>query len=151
MGAVTVVRHRYSAWGRFLNCRAPGRRLQLKIDKKRTGLVWGRSNNVGGKKYFASLCSSIIDRLPPESKLFFSPPVVDGVRTRRAVQIMDDQKQFYSTREVARMLDIKPGTLSKALWCGSVPAPNKGPSGTFLWAPADIDRAAHYFQKAVRL
>ena len=67
------------------------------------------------------------------------------------MQIMDDRKQFYSTREVAIQLGIKPGTLGKAIWSGNIPEPLRGPGGAFLWTPADIDRATHHFRKAVQL
>ena len=66
---------------------------------------------------------------------------------------METQQQirFYSTREVARLIGVKPGTVGKAIWAGNIPTPHKGPGGAFLWTPADIDRAAHHFRKAVTL
>ncbi len=50
--------------------------------------------------------------------------------------------QFYSTRQVARFLRIKPDTLQKAIWQGRVDPPAKSPSGNFLWTEADIDRTS---------
>ncbi|MDI9434067.1 MAG: hypothetical protein QM570_20310 [Planctomycetota bacterium] len=49
---------------------------------------------------------------------------------------------FWSTRQVARMLGVTPALMTKALWDGRVPAPQKSPSGNFLWTAADIDRAS---------
>jgi len=48
---------------------------------------------------------------------------------------------FYSTRQVAELLKIKPDTLSKAIWQGRVRAPQKSPGGQFLWTSEDITRA----------
>jgi hypothetical protein len=47
-----------------------------------------------------------------------------------------------STREVAKLLDVRPGTLTRAVWEGRVPAPTKGPGGAFLWTEKDIHRAS---------
>ena len=51
-------------------------------------------------------------------------------------------KDFYSTRQVAGFLDIKPGTLQKAIWQNQVIPPSKGPSGQYLWQLRDIESAA---------
>lgn len=50
--------------------------------------------------------------------------------------------RFYSTRQVAGFLVIKPDTLQKAIWQLRVEAPQKGPSGNYLWTTKDIERAA---------
>ena len=50
--------------------------------------------------------------------------------------------RFYSTREVAGLLEIKPDTLAKAIWQGRVNPPMKGPSGQYLWTLRDIERAS---------
>ena len=50
--------------------------------------------------------------------------------------------QFYSTRQVAAVLAIKPGTLQKSIWQGRVEPPQKGPSGNYLWMLRDIERAS---------
>lgn len=50
--------------------------------------------------------------------------------------------QFYSTRQVAGLLDIKPDTLQKAIWQGRVNPPSKSPSGNYLWTIEDIERAS---------
>ena len=46
--------------------------------------------------------------------------------------------QFYSTRQVAGLLNIKPDTLQKAIWQGRINPPEKGPSGQYLWTLQDI-------------
>ena len=50
--------------------------------------------------------------------------------------------QFYSTRQVARLLAIKPDTLQKAIWQRRVRPPEKGPSGQYLWTLRDIEHAS---------
>lgn len=50
--------------------------------------------------------------------------------------------EFYSTRQVAKILGIKPDILSKAIWQDKVSAPQKSPSGNFLWTTEDINRAS---------
>lgn len=50
--------------------------------------------------------------------------------------------QFYSTRQVAILLAIKPDTLQKAIWQLRVEAPQKGPSGNYLWTASDIERTS---------
>ena len=49
---------------------------------------------------------------------------------------------FYSTRQVAGLLNIKPDTLAKAIWQERVNAPAKGPSGQYLWTLRDIEHAS---------
>ena len=48
--------------------------------------------------------------------------------------------EFYSTRQVAELLDMNPGTLQKAIWTGRATPPGKSPSGQYLWTKADIER-----------
>jgi hypothetical protein len=50
-----------------------------------------------------------------------------------------------STRQVARLLGVKVGTLGAAVWTGRVPEPARSPAGDFLWTPADISRASRVF------
>ncbi len=50
--------------------------------------------------------------------------------------------QFYSTRQVAGLLGIKPDTLQKAIWQNRVIPPTKSPSGSYLWTLSDIERAS---------
>lgn len=49
---------------------------------------------------------------------------------------------YFSTREVARLLDVSVSLLTKAVWSGKIDPPLKSPSGNFLWTPADINRAS---------
>ena len=50
--------------------------------------------------------------------------------------------QYYSTRQVAGLLNIKPDTLQKAIWQNRVVPPEKGPGGNYLWEESDIQRAS---------
>lgn len=50
--------------------------------------------------------------------------------------------RYYSTREAAKRIGIRPDTLQKAVWLGRVQAPTKGPGGAFLWALEDMQRAS---------
>lgn len=50
--------------------------------------------------------------------------------------------QFFSTRQVAEILGVKPDTLSKAIWTGRLKSPLKSPSGSYLWTKQDIEKAA---------
>ncbi len=49
--------------------------------------------------------------------------------------------QFYSTRQAAAFLGMKPDALQKAVWLGRVAPPGKSPGGQYLWMAADIERA----------
>lgn len=52
-------------------------------------------------------------------------------------------RQQYSTRQVAQnVLGVKPSCLSRAVWDGSIPAPQKCPAGNFMWTVRDIEAAA---------
>ena len=50
--------------------------------------------------------------------------------------------QFLSTMQVSRILKVTPSRLSRAVWDGRIEAPEKTPSGDFMWTPEDIDRAS---------
>ena len=50
--------------------------------------------------------------------------------------------EYRSTREVAKLLGVNPSRLARAIWDGRVPAPERGPSGAFLWIESDIRQAA---------
>jgi len=54
---------------------------------------------------------------------------------------------FKSTRQVAKLLGIKTGTLERAVWDLRVKPPEKGPSGAYCWFESDIERAAKYFNR----
>ena len=49
---------------------------------------------------------------------------------------------FRSTREVADLLGVTPGRISKAVWDGRLDPPQRGPSGAFLWTEQDVRRAS---------
>ena len=53
-----------------------------------------------------------------------------------------EMKEFYSTREVAKILGIRPDSLSRIVWLGQFTPPPKRPSGNFLWTKQDIERAS---------
>jgi hypothetical protein len=52
---------------------------------------------------------------------------------------------YRSTKEVARMLHVEVGTLTKALWLERIAPPERGPGNAYLWTDYDIERAARYF------
>ena len=56
-----------------------------------------------------------------------------------------ETKVAFSTRQVAILLGIRPSALNQAVWDTRVPAPAKGPRGTYQWTPDDIARAARVF------
>lgn len=47
-----------------------------------------------------------------------------------------------STREAARLLDVKPSRLAKAVWDGRITPPPKGPGGVFAWNDLVIQEAS---------
>jgi len=49
---------------------------------------------------------------------------------------------FLSTREAARLLQLNPSRLMRAIWDGRLDPPVKGPGGVFLWTDTDIERAS---------
>lgn len=51
-------------------------------------------------------------------------------------------EHYLGTRQVARLLGVSVSLLTKAVWDGRVDAPQKSPSGNFLWTHEDIDRAS---------
>jgi len=61
------------------------------------------------------------------------------LKTRKGLQKM---KHFYSTRQVAGILGIKPDLLQKAIWTNRVIPPIKSPSGNYLWIIDNIESAA---------
>jgi len=50
--------------------------------------------------------------------------------------------EFYSTREVARIINVNVAALSHAVWDGRIEPPARSPSGSFLWTRQDIQRAS---------
>lgn len=46
------------------------------------------------------------------------------------------------TKQAAKILGVRPGTLTRAVWEGRVPQPAKGPGGAFVWIETDLRRAA---------
>ena len=50
--------------------------------------------------------------------------------------------KFFSTKQVASILVLKPDYISKAVWQGHIEQPAKSPSGNYLWTTKDIERAA---------
>jgi len=51
---------------------------------------------------------------------------------------------FRSTRGVAALLGVRPSRISKAIWEGRLRAPERGPSGNFLWTETDLRRACWF-------
>ena len=51
-------------------------------------------------------------------------------------------EQFWSTRQAALKIGVKPDTLNKAIWQNRISPPPKGPSGCYLWTDEDINRAS---------
>lgn len=49
---------------------------------------------------------------------------------------------YYSTRQAASLLGIKPCRLQQAIWQNRINPPAKGPSGQYLWTIKDIDHAS---------
>jgi len=47
-------------------------------------------------------------------------------------------KKYFSTREVAKILSVRPDNLSRAIWLGRISQPAKSPSGNYLWTEKDI-------------
>ena len=50
--------------------------------------------------------------------------------------------KYYSTRQAAIKIGVKPDTLNKAIWQNRVTSPPKSPSGCYLWTVDDINRAS---------
>ena len=46
------------------------------------------------------------------------------------------------TKEAARILGLRPGTLARAVWDERFQSPAKGPGGAFIWTEADLRRAS---------
>jgi hypothetical protein len=49
---------------------------------------------------------------------------------------------YFSTRQVARLLGVSVSLLTKAVWCGRVAPPRKSPSGSYPWTLSDIERVS---------
>lgn len=50
--------------------------------------------------------------------------------------------EFYNTKQAAKFLKVSVTLLNQAVWVGRVQAPQKSPSGNFLWTIEDINRAS---------
>jgi len=50
--------------------------------------------------------------------------------------------EFYGTREAARLLGMSPTALTRAVWDYRVNAPQKSPSGAYLWTVGDLNNAS---------
>ncbi|TKJ37519.1 MAG: hypothetical protein CEE38_08470 [Planctomycetes bacterium B3_Pla] len=48
---------------------------------------------------------------------------------------------IWNTREVAGMLGLSTQNLNQKIWRGQIPAPEKGPGGSYLWTTLDIANA----------
>ena len=48
---------------------------------------------------------------------------------------------YKSTKQVGEILGVPPSRISRAVWEGRLNAPQRGPSGAFLWTTEDILRA----------
>ncbi|HML74941.1 MAG TPA: hypothetical protein PKB02_10650 [Anaerohalosphaeraceae bacterium] len=55
-----------------------------------------------------------------------------------------------STRQVAVALGVTVDALSRAVWAGKFPAPEKNQAGNYLWTPDAIQHAANYFSNIER-
>ena len=53
--------------------------------------------------------------------------------------------EYIGTKLVSEILGINPGSITKAIWLGRIPAPEKGPGNSYIWSEADIQRAARAF------
>jgi len=52
------------------------------------------------------------------------------------------EMDFYSTKQVAEKLGVRPQTLTTAIWNNRLDPPQKSPSGSYLWTDWDIQRAS---------
>ena len=50
--------------------------------------------------------------------------------------------RYFSTKQAAKKLGIRPDALQRAVWIGKLDAPAKAPSGSFLWTAEDIEKAS---------
>jgi hypothetical protein len=46
------------------------------------------------------------------------------------------------TRQAAKLLGVRPGTLTRAVWEGRIQSPTKGPGNAFVWSDDDLRRAS---------
>ena len=51
------------------------------------------------------------------------------------------------TRQAAKVLGVKPTTLSRAVWDGRLQQPVRAPGGAFIWSDEDLRRAAWVMRK----
>jgi len=49
---------------------------------------------------------------------------------------------FRSTRDVGKLLGVPPSRLSRLVWDGRIPEPERGPGDSFCWTIEDINRAS---------
>lgn len=54
---------------------------------------------------------------------------------------LDLKRAQLGTRQVAKLMGIPPGRLTRAVWDGRIPPPEKLPGGSYGWQEADIARA----------
>ena len=54
---------------------------------------------------------------------------------------------YYSTKEVAEILGIKPQRLQAGIWNNRIPAPAKGPGDNYLWKVDDIEIATRVLKR----
>lgn len=56
--------------------------------------------------------------------------------------------KYFSTQQVAQMLNVKINRLQRAIWDGRIDPPAKSPGGkgVFLWTRGDIERASQLFR-----
>ncbi len=47
-----------------------------------------------------------------------------------------------STKQVAKLLGVRVGKLSRLVWLEQITPPERGPGNSFLWTDADINRAS---------
>lgn len=50
--------------------------------------------------------------------------------------------RILSTREVGKLLAVPPSRLSRIVWDGRIPEPERGPGNSFLWNDEDVNRAS---------
>ena len=46
------------------------------------------------------------------------------------------------TKQAAKLLGVRPGTLASAVWSGRLSEPERSPSGTYLWSEGDLEAAS---------
>ena len=56
-------------------------------------------------------------------------------------------KLYYSTRQVADILKVKVSWIDQNVYRRRIPAPERSPSGSYMWSTRDIQRAAELLSK----